>query len=164
MNSRPAPRPESLIFDWNGEVSSRRGVEILDDTLRDGLQNASARQPSTGERRELLHAMAEVGVDAANLGLPAGGQRAFDDCLALCREVSEARLPLSVACAGRTLESDLIPILELAQKSGLRLEAHTFLGSSPIRAHAERWDEDLLKRRTESSVALLARLACPSRS
>jgi 2-isopropylmalate synthase len=161
VNSNPSPSPDSLIFDWNGEVASLGAVEILDDTLRDGLQNASARQPSTAERREFLHAMVEVGVDAANLGLPAAGQRAFDDCLALCREVADARLPLSVACAGRTLTSDLIPIVELSQKSGLRLEAHTFLGSSPIRAHAERWDEDSLKRRTESSVSLLARAGLP---
>jgi 2-isopropylmalate synthase len=161
VDSNPPPSPDSLIFDWNGEVASRRPVELLDDTLRDGLQNASARQPSTGERKELLHAMVEVGVDAVNLGLPAAGARAFEDCLALCREVADARLPLAVVCAGRTLESDLTPIIELSERSGLRVEAHTFLGSSPIRAYAERWDEDLLKRRTESSVALLARSGLP---
>lgn len=160
MTSNPPPGPDSLIFDWNGDLGFRP-VALLDDTLRDGLQNASARQPSTEERRELLRAMVEVGIDAANLGLPAASQLAFEDCLALCREVADSKLPISVACAGRTLEADLVPIIELSQRAGLRLEAHTFLGSSPIRAYAERWDEELLKRRTQSSVSMLARAGLP---
>ncbi|HEV8244576.1 MAG TPA: 2-isopropylmalate synthase [Polyangiaceae bacterium] len=150
---------DELIYDWNraeSMVATLPGrVQLLDDTLRDGLQNASVRQPSTAERVELLHLMVEVGVSAANLGLPAAGPRAFEECLALCREVERAKLPIAVACAGRTLESDLRPIIELSQRTGVELEAHTFIGSSPIRAYAEGWDTEFVKRRSESAIRLL---------
>jgi 2-isopropylmalate synthase len=46
-----------------------------------------------------------------------------------------------VTFTGRTLESDLLPIIDLAQRTGVRIEAHTFVGSSPVRAHAEDWDD-----------------------
>jgi 2-isopropylmalate synthase len=151
-----------LIHDWNAAPAEpARGAAILDDTLRDGLQNASVRQPESEERAELLGLMAEVGVSTANLGLPAAGPRAFEECLAACRAVERAKLPLAVACAGRTLESDLTPIVELAQRTGVRLEAHTFVGSSPVRAHAEGWDAALVRRRTESAIALLVRAGLP---
>ncbi len=149
---------DELIYDWNRAETSPSAtsrVELLDDTLRDGLQNASVRQPSTDERLRLLELMADVGVGCANLGLPAAGARAFEECLALCREIEKARLPLTVAFAGRTLESDLRPIIELSQRTGLELEAHTFVGSSPIRARAEGWDTEFVKRRTESAIRML---------
>ncbi len=152
------PPEDELIYDWNraeGPAPAPARVELLDDTLRDGLQNASARQPSTGERFALLQLMAEIGVNCANLGLPAAGPRAFEECLALCREIESARLPLTVAFAGRTLESDLRPIIELSQRTGVELEAHTFVGSSAIRARAEGWDTEFVKRRTESAIRLL---------
>ncbi|HVJ15562.1 MAG TPA: 2-isopropylmalate synthase, partial [Polyangiaceae bacterium] len=155
-------RPTDLIHDWNAAAGPpARGVELLDDTLRDGLQNASVRQPDTAERAELLGLMAEVGVSTANLGLPAAGARAFEDCLASCRAVEQARLPLSVACAGRTLESDLLPIIELSQRTGVKIEAHTFVGSSPVRAHAEGWDAALVRRRAEAAITMLVRAGLP---
>ncbi len=156
------PRPSDLIHDWNAAAGPpARGVDLLDDTLRDGLQNASVRQPDTAERSELLALMAEVGVSTANLGLPAAGARAFEECLASCRAVEQGRLPLAVACAGRTLESDLLPIVELAQRTGVKIEAHAFVGSSPVRAHAEGWDRALVRRRVESALTLLVKAGLP---
>jgi len=155
-------RPSDLIHDWNAAPGQpAHSVDLLDDTLRDGLQNASVRQPDSEERSQLLALMAEIGVSTANVGLPAAGPRAFEECLASCRAVEQARLPLSVACAGRTLESDLLPIIDLAQRTGVTIEAHTFVGSSPVRAHAEGWDAALVRRRTEAAISLLVRAGLP---
>ena len=161
-----AAEAPALIHDWNAAERSTNGasrpVALLDDTLRDGLQNAGVRQPKLEERAELLHHMARVGVACVNLGLPASSARAFSVCERLCREISEQKLPLTVACAGRTLESDMNAIVELAARSGLPLEGHAFVGASAIRAHVEGWDLDLLKRRTEAALGVLVRAGVPA--
>src|SRR5688500_4756147 len=41
-----------------------RPVEVLDETLRDGIQGVSTVNPPSAHKIELLHAMASIGVDA----------------------------------------------------------------------------------------------------
>ena len=153
-----------LVFDWNASDRSEpvRRAALLDDTLRDGLQNASVRQPELSQRVELLHRMAGLGIEAVNLGLPAASERAFADCLALCREASRERLGIRLVLAGRTLEGDMQAIVELREASGVALEGHAFVGSSPIRAEAEGWDLELVKRRTAAAIGMLARAGVPA--
>ena len=55
-------------------------------------------------------------------------------------------------CAARTHKNDIRPIVEISQKVGLKLEAATFLGSSPIRRLVEDWTVDHLQRITEEAV------------
>jgi 2-isopropylmalate synthase len=43
----------------------------------------------------------------------------------------------------------------------VKIEAHTFVGSSPVRAHAEGWDDALVRRRAEAAVSLLVRAGLP---
>jgi 2-isopropylmalate synthase len=64
--------------------------------------------------------------------------------------------------AGRTLERDMQAIVELREASGVAVEGHAFVGSSPIRAEAEGWDLDLMKRRTATAVGVLARAGIPA--
>jgi 2-isopropylmalate synthase len=153
-----------LVYDWNAKAPSEpvRAAALLDDTLRDGLQNASVSQPTLEQKRELLHRMAGLGIEAANLGLPGASERAFADCLALCREAGRARLGIRLVFAGRTLERDMQAIVELAEASGVAIEGHAFVGSSPIRADAEGWDLELLKRRTAASIAVLSNAGIPA--
>ena len=58
----------AAIYDWNRPAQFRRlvrpGVTFLDETLRDGIQNPSVRDPSTAEKLALLHMMAGIGVHA----------------------------------------------------------------------------------------------------
>src|SRR5688500_14154165 len=105
-------------------------VALLDDTLRDGLQNAAVRQPTLDEKRELLHLMAGAGVTSVNLGLPGSSRAAFESAELLCLEIARERLPLGVVCAGRTLEADMRAIVELAERTGLPIEGHAFVGTS----------------------------------
>jgi 2-isopropylmalate synthase len=165
LDSEGLPDPVApLVFDWNAADRSGpvRRAALLDDTLRDGLQNASVRQPEPSQRVELLHRMAGLGVEAANLGLPAASERAFADCLALCREVSRERLGIRLVVAGRTLERDMQAIVELREASGVAVEGHAFVGSSPIRAEAEGWDLELMKRRTAAAIGVLATAGIPA--
>ena len=157
----PAPTgPRQLIHDWNqGPEPKRRTrpVAVLDDTLRDGLQNASVRMPGLEVRRALIERAVSVGVDCVNLGLPAASQRSFDETLALCRWLAQAKLPIRVACAGRTLAADMHRIVEVAERSGLQVEAHCFVGSSPLRTLAEGWSAEQLERWSADAVSIAAR-------
>ncbi len=47
-------------------------------------------------------------------------------------------------CAARTVVADIVPIVEIAQRTGVRIECCTFIGSSPIRQYAEGWTLDYL--------------------
>jgi isopropylmalate/homocitrate/citramalate synthase len=148
-------------FDWNGGETgpgeASRPVELLDETLRDGLQSPSVRHPPLAEKAALLHLMNEVGIAAANIGYPGAGRRARSDATALCREIATSRLALSPKCAGRTCAEDVLPVVEVAQRAGVALEIGLFLGASPIRRYAEGWEWGRLLRMTEYWVAFACR-------
>ena len=55
-------------------------------------------------------------------------------------------------CAARTHKNDIQPIIDISQKVGIKIEAATFLGSSPIRRLVEDWTVDHLQRITEDAV------------
>lgn len=154
----------ALLHDWNGaeRTTQECPAELLDDTLRDGLQNAAVRQPSAPERAELLHLMPPIGIQAVNLGLPGSSALAFEGALRLCREVADQRLPLAMAVAGRTLEHDMRAIVELRDRAGVALEGHAFVGASALRAKVEGWDLELLKRRTHAALDVLVRAGIPA--
>ena len=156
----PGEARPGLIHDWNapeGATTPARVPKLLDDTLRDGLQNAAVRAPSPDEKFELLRSMVAIGVECVNLGLPGSSPRAFDDVARACRFIADEKLALRVAVAGRTHETDMRAIVELAQKAGMALEAHAFVGSSEIRWFAEGWDMARVRRMTEDALGVLRR-------
>ncbi len=156
-SERP-PRPEErdLIYDWNvGDQPARtppRRVQVVDETLRDGLQSPSVADPSIEDKIRALHFQARIGVHGNDIGLPGAGPRAKAATLALAHEMASARLAIEPYCAARTHKDDIDPIIDITQKTGLRIEAATFIGSSPIRQYAEEWDLDRLLRHTEEAV------------
>jgi isopropylmalate/homocitrate/citramalate synthase len=147
----------NLIYDWNvagtGYPHRASAVEIDDETLRDGLQSPSVRDPSIGKKIELLHLMAQLGVQSADLGLPGAGPRARADILALCQEIDRARLSVRPNCAVRTVMADVIALVDIADKAGMPIEAAAFIGSSPIRQYAEEWSLDYMLKQTEETVS-----------
>src|SRR5438445_13693679 len=119
-----------LIYDWN-EVERRgrlirKGVTFFDETLRDGLQNPSVTDPPVEAKIEILHLMNDVGIHAANIGLPGSSERAFEDVVKMCNAIASSRLRIQPACAGRTLVSDVVPMIEVTQKTGVPVEAYVF--------------------------------------
>jgi 2-isopropylmalate synthase len=65
-------------------------------------------------------------------------------------------------CAARTHENDIRPIAEISQKTGLQIEAATFIGSSPIRRYTEGWTDDFLLQTTERAVKFAVQLGLDS--
>jgi 2-isopropylmalate synthase len=145
-----------LIYDWNviHPKSLRPAGPVLlnDETLRDGLQSPSVRDPSIQDKVEILHLMEALGINSLNLGLPGAGPRAVEHVTALAREIVSHKMKIRANCAARTHENDIRPIAEIVQKTGLNIEAATFIGSSPIRRYAEGWTDDFLLKTTEKAV------------
>jgi 2-isopropylmalate synthase len=151
-----ADRAAEFIFDWN-EVNRKgritpKNVSFFDETLRDGLQNPSVVDPTIDEKLTILHLMEDLGIHAADIGLPGSSKRAFDDVLRLCKEVVDCKMKIKIACAGRTVVSDITPMIELSQRAGLPVEVYAFIGSSPIRQYAEAWDLALIAKRSAEAI------------
>jgi len=127
-------------------------VLLNDETLRDGLQSPSVRDPSIQEKIPILHLMETLGIDSLDLGLPGAGPRAVEHVEALAREIVGHRMKIRANCACRTHPNDIRPIAEIVQRTGLKIEAATFIGSSPIRRFTENWTDDFLLETTESAV------------
>lgn len=129
-----------------------KNATFFDETLRDGLQNPSVVDPPIDAKLEILHLMEDLGIHVADIGLPGSSKRAFEDCLRMCREISDQKMKLRVACAGRTVVSDITPMVELSQRAGVPVEVYAFIGSSPIRQYAENWDVDLIAKRSAEAI------------
>ena len=159
------PEERELIYDWNaGDGPPRkppRRVQVVDETLRDGLQSPSVADPSIDDKIKALHFQAKIGVHGNDIGLPGAGPRAKEATLALAREMARAKLSIEPYCAARTHKNDIDPIIDITQQTGLRIEAATFIGSSPIRQYAEDWDLEKLLRHTEEAVSYSVKNGVP---
>ena len=155
-----------LIYDWNAihPQSLRPSGRVLlnDETLRDGLQSPSVRDPLIEDKIAILHLMESLGINSLDLGLPGAGPRAFEHTTALAREIVNHKMKIRANCAARTHENDIRPIAEISQKTGLRIEAATFIGSSPIRRYTEGWSDDFLLQTSEKAVKYAVSLGLDS--
>ncbi len=158
MSSHADPNPDAdpLIYDWNRAEHQAplgaRGLMMLDETLRDGIQNPSVVDPRIGDKIEILHLLDELGVEFADIGLPGAGQRQFDDVLTLAKEVADNKLKIRIGCAGRTVAADIYPMVEISQRAGIPVEVLTFIGSSPIRQLAEDWSVEMIRKRSTDAI------------
>lgn len=155
-----------LIHDWNeagvGDFRpARPPVELDDETLRDGLQSPSARSPSMDDKLAILHKIAGLGIEAADIGLPGAGPHVVEQVTRLAREIVDANLPLEANCAARTVLADIEPIARISQQVGIPIEVACFIGSSPIRQYAENWDFDRMLRLATEAVEFSVREGLP---
>src|SRR5438874_10660620 len=156
-----------LIYDWNragGATSfdwTRARVDLNDETLRDGLQSPSVRDPALDVKRRLRDLVAELGIVAADIGLPGAGPRVVEQVRALATEIRNAKLPIAPNCAARTVLADVDPIVQVAEEVGIPIEAATFIGSSPIRQYAEDWTLDRILAATEEAVTYAVKHGLP---
>lgn len=153
-NAMTEPRPSELIYDWNSDPTRTPSganvpIQFDDETLRDGLQSPSARDPELTDKIRLVHLMDQLGIQTANVGLPGAGARAREHITTLCREMTKLRITPNVAC--RTLTTDIAPVIDVVQATGRPVEVCAFIGSSPIRQYAEGWElETMLKLSREA--------------
>src|SRR3954468_16054147 len=145
-----------LIHDWNTKQAALKpGKRVLlnDESLRDGLQSPSVKDPTIEQKIEILHLMEGLGINMLDIGLPGAGPRAYADAERLAREIASAKLKIKPNCAARTHKNDITPVAEISQKTGIAIEAATFIGSSPIRRYTEGWTDDFLLKTTEEAVS-----------
>jgi 2-isopropylmalate synthase len=146
----------SLIYDWNNvpgsEFKPAGRAMLTDESLRDGLQSPSVKDPNIEEKIRILHLMEKLGISFLDMGLPGAGARAFADVERLAKEIRDSKLKIRGNCAARTLENDIRPVAEIQQKVGIPIEVAAFIGSSPIRRYAEDWTDDFLLKTTEKAV------------
>ncbi len=155
---------DQLVYDWNRDGRAARAdyraVELDDETLRDGLQGPSVRNPPLETKKRLLHLMDALGIDSADIGLPGASGRARDEIVALAKETLGLRT-LRPNQALRTHPQDVRAAIEVAQAAGVAIESCAFIGSSPIRRFAEDWSLDTMLRNVEESVTALVKAGLP---
>ncbi len=157
---------QGFIYDWNNyepTVQSRYNyqVELDDETLRDGLQSPSIKDPSIEDKLKIIHLMEKLGIQAADIGLPASGPRAKSDVTKIAQEIVDNRMKIKPNCAVRTLVEDVIPLVEISEKVGYPIEAAMFIGSSPIRIYAEEWTIKKMLKLTEEAIDFAVKHGIP---
>ena len=149
-----------LIHDWNVidyEISRNpdnhpHGVWFDDETLRDGLQSPSARNPSIEQKIELLSYMERLGIQKVDLGLPGAGPFHLNHIDTMLSHITENNYQIRPGCAVRTVVSDIEPLIDLQAKHEMQIQASAFLGTSPIRQYAEGWTLERLLSTLEEAV------------
>ena len=158
-------RIDELIYDWNAAdgplARPARRIEFDDESLRDGLQSPSVRNPSIDEKLRILHLMESLGIDCADLGLPGAGPVAREHVRRLAEEIATQKMRILPDCACRTVISDIQPVVEVSQEVGIPIEVSAFIGSSPIRQYAEDWTLDRMLAHTEEAVSFAVRAGLP---
>lgn len=145
-----------FFYDWeeNGR-QNRRKIELNDETLRDGLQATYIQHPSLEEKKELLRLMDVSGIESANIGFPISSKEQYRDVLALAKYKRHNNLTLSLGCGARMMESDVVPILEIMQKTGVELEIGVFIGSSEARRFVEKWNLKEMGRKIRQVIRFI---------
>ncbi len=162
-NGRPGQ--DDIVYDWN-EINRRGSVvrhdfTLMDETLRDGIQSPSVRNPSIGEKLEIIHLQDQCGIEYSDIGLPGAGQQAVDDVTRLAEEIRDAKLSIKPNCAARTHINDVQAVIDISQKAGYPIEVCAFIGSSPVRQLVEGWDIERMTKLVVDSVDLAAREGLP---
>src|SRR5712691_5506750 len=149
------PEERDLIYDWNVVGETERPdhpVTLHDETLRDGIQGPSVRDPEIDVKLRFLHLADALGIGSIDLGLPGAGPRMVAHVERLAQEIRDQRLRIKPLCAARTLEVDIRPVVEISQRVGIPIEVASFIGSSPIRQYAEGWTIDQMVDNTRKAV------------
>lgn len=144
------------MYDWNtAKVPNWRGahaVKVVDESLRDGLQNATAVDPPIEDKLELLRLMEKIGVDVVSIGLPAASKRSLEQAVRMAETIRDEKLQLQPTGAARTVRNDVLGVAEISQRTGVSVEVYAFIGSSPIRHYSESWDLGFLRKHIGEAV------------
>ena len=151
---------DELIHDWNVPDKKTARIQFDDETLRDGLQSPSARDPELGQKLELVRLMDQLGIDTADVGLPGAGARAREHITTLVREMKSMRITANVAC--RTVIGDIAPVVDVVQATGVPVEVCAFIGSSPIRQYAENWEMETMIKLSRDAVEFSVKHGLPT--
>jgi isopropylmalate/homocitrate/citramalate synthase len=108
-----------LIYDWNSTEKvaalSKRKIQFLDETLRDGIQSPSVVDPSIDDKLRLVELANDLGIDTMDIGLPGAGKRAVEDCTVIAEHIKSNNLRIKPSCAARTHVNDIQAIVDISQ-------------------------------------------------
>ncbi|WP_051337360.1 LeuA family protein [Leisingera daeponensis] len=151
-----------LVHDWNSTpLFDTDAVQILDDTLRDGLQSPAAFQPHISQKKVVVDTMSALGVHGVTLGLPGSGEKSLRDIIDLARHISESHYDLEMVSAVRTHPDDVAAHIRSCEVSGQLITASLFVGSSPIRRTVEEWSLSELMDMSMQSIRACVREGLP---
>src|SRR5436309_6884061 len=155
---------DKLIYDWNRDGRAAhadyRAVELDDETLRDGLQGPSIRNPPLELNKRHHHLLDDIGIHTADNALPEASPQARATIVALAKETTKLkRLRPNIAI--RTHPDDVRAAIEASTEAGMPIESCAFIGSSPIRRFAEDWKIETMLKSVETSVATLVKAGLP---
>ena len=154
-------KESELIFDWNtvdyeikrNSSNHPHGIWFDDETLRDGLQSPSARNPTIEQKIELIDYMEKLGIQKVDLGLPGAGPFHVGHIDSMLAHMGENSYELRPGCAVRTVVGDIEPLIDLQAKHERQIQASAFLGTSPIRQYAEGWTMERILSTAEKAVS-----------
>lgn len=159
MSEESEVRVEDLIYDWSSGLGHNAPVNLTftDESPRDGLQSPSVKmRPTVAEIIEHITLMDALGIEFVDVGLPVTPQ-SVADITEIILEMARRKLKIHPQVACRTVLSDISPVPEIVQKTGVPIEVCAFIGSSPIRLFAESWTAEKLAKLTEDAVAFCVR-------
>jgi 2-isopropylmalate synthase len=160
------PSEKDFIYDWNsvekvGPLTPGRALEFFDETLRDGIQSPSVVDPKIEDKLKIVQLASDLGIHGMDVGLPGAGRRAVEDVTRIVEYIRDCKLPVKPGCAARTVAADILPIIDIAQKTGVVIEVLCFIGSSPVRLYAEGWDLDRMMQISAESIDLAVKNGLP---
>jgi 2-isopropylmalate synthase len=160
------PSEKDYIYDWNsvekvGPLTPGRRLEFFDETLRDGIQSPSVVDPKIEDKLKIVQLASDLGIHGMDVGLPGAGRRAVEDVTRIVEYIRDCKLPVKPGCAARTVAADILPIIDIAQKTGVIIEVLCFIGSSPVRLYAEGWDLDGMMQKSAEAIDLAVKNGLP---
>ena len=159
------PQESDLIYDWNGSRRSTRpsaGIELDDETLRDGLQSPSVDDPADRAEDRDPPPDGRAGHRHRRRRSARRRPRARATSRRSAARSSTPKLTIRPTAPARTVIADIEPIVEISPESrASRSRSAPFIGSSPIRQYAEGWDvERLLEQTARGDRVRGRRTAC----
>lgn len=143
--------------DWAPAPPRARRIGVNDETLRDGLQAATARLPSAEAALAFARALPALGIEALCVGMPSAGGGPAALARAVACGVAAERLPLALNAAARTTDADVAAVAALAQAAGIPVEIGLFIGASAARRQAEGWSLADVRRQAAAAIAAARR-------
>lgn len=153
------------IAQWNDLVpvlsQAATRVSVHDETLRDGLQSPSVRQPRLDQKLALLARMDRLGLDSADIGMPVSNDRVRRDVATLVAEAASNRMRIALSCAARSTSADVTAVASVVQDAGIAVRAMIFIGTSSLRGQAEQWTAAEMTKKVHDAVDLARREGMP---
>jgi len=144
-----------FLHQWNQPLLYSKNCELVDETLRDGLQAPDIIIPSLKEKLLLIDQMEKNKVNRVIVSFPASSEVNFKESYDVIDYVDNKGYQLSLSFLSRVLKSDLMLLAKLQKYSKRQLFGFEFISCSSIRMYIEGWNLDHIKKSITESTRFL---------